>query len=236
MSDKNNSDIPDSPYHLEIEQKYNIVDKYESAYMSDTYNSEEYNSLKSLTEGIPVALDKFLECNPEYDDVRKVDINKIKVGDVVTVSMTHHYDPIYDPDEYDGSSLVQKYQSKVISIGDNEITVSLDEFVYDKKCHTPRIFPIVECSVNKNLVTQDTNCIFRLKQQDIALLYMGIKSKMPSGISGDIEYFYVFTEYFKINEKICYSSLSAADKFRLNDELEERTGIPSSRGNFSLKW
>ena len=225
MSENENQDS----HHLEIEQKFSINSAYESLYMSDTYNSEDYNSIKSLMEEIPNALDKFLEDNPDYDDIRKIDINKIKVGDAVVVTLSAYDETVDD-------IIDQKYNAEVTLVSDDNITVILREFIPDAKSGDVRLFSNEYAEVNRNRVSPDTNIIFKLKGQDIALIFSSIRRLLPEGIGGNIEYFYVFTEYFKINEKICYQSLSADEKYNLNDELEERTGIPSSRGGASLKW
>lgn len=224
MGDEKKDNLEDNHY-LEIEQKFSINGGYESSYMDDTYKSEEYNAIKTLTEEIPKALDIFLESNPEYDEVRKIDVNKLRQGD--EISCIHKF---FNLDTNKDTN--KDYSALILSINYPSLEI---EVISETDFDDFNNGDIKEINVNQ--INPNNNIIFRLKQQDIALLYMGIKKLLPDGmISGNIEYFYVFTEYFKINEKSCYESLSAKDKFDLNEELEERTGIPSSRGIMSLKW
>lgn len=67
--------------------------------------------------------------------------------------------------------------------------------------------------------------INELRFVDISLLYTEVMKGMSNKHVDCIEYFYVFSEYFRINEKILYNSLPVEEKEQLLDSLNKRTGI-----------
>jgi hypothetical protein len=64
--------------------------------------------------------------------------------------------------------------------------------------------------------------ILRLKSGDISFIYNDFKKNTK--IESHVDFFYTFTEYFKINEKLLYESLSTRVKNEILEELDERTG------------
>jgi len=80
--------------------------------------------------------------------------------------------------------------------------------------------------------------INKLKITDISLLYTFIRSNMKDNLFGEIEYFYIFSEYFKINEKTLYSSLPIKIQSTLLSALKNKLGpgIFKKNGNAKPMW
>lgn len=68
------------------------------------------------------------------------------------------------------------------------------------------------------------NPIIKLKGYEIQEMYCEIKSLSNALKDEEIEYFHVFSEYFKINPKTIYNSLTAKHQMAIAKELEKRTG------------
>ena len=77
--------------------------------------------------------------------------------------------------------------------------------------------------------------INRLKIADIFSLYTHIRKSIDMQLYGEIEYFFVFSEYFKINEKTLYNALSVDIQTILMAELNKRTGIFKKK-DVEPKW
>lgn len=65
---------------------FNIDSNYSNSYLRDTYESEDYLNQKKLVQAISEAFDTFVNDFPEYDRLRIIDVNKIRVGDRVQYS------------------------------------------------------------------------------------------------------------------------------------------------------
>lgn len=78
--------------------------------------------------------------------------------------------------------------------------------------------------------------INKLKIPDIRLLYTFIRDKIDQKIFSEIEYFYVFSEYFKINEKTLYGSLPMDVKGILLGELDENIGVFEGEKGVDNNW
>jgi hypothetical protein len=111
-----------------------------------------------------------------------------------------------------------------------------DRIMIIEPCCTGIIINISEdtCIVQVNgsmMETSTTNIkpvdeyINKLKIADISLLYEYIRNKADSRTYDEIEYFFVFSEYFKINEKTLYNAMSTETQSILLNELNKRVGL-----------
>lgn len=72
--------------------------------------------------------------------------------------------------------------------------------------------------------------INRLKAVDTCNLYTHIRGMVDIESQSEIDYFFVFSEFFKINEKTLYYALPVEIQGKLMQELNERTGAFAKKG------
>lgn len=93
--------------------------------------------------------------------------------------------------------------------------------------------PIVTVEVDSQIIevksynvepAPSENPIIKLKGHEIREMYCEMKNMTYTLKDDEIEYFYVFSEYFKINPKTIYNSLTSKHKMSISSELEKRTG------------
>lgn len=182
----------------ESSPSFAVNQKYSDSYLQDRYNPEEYQQEQIINDAITTAFTSFIKAYPEYSYLRSVDINRIKVGDVVNIL------------NYDKPANIKRFKPKsntvICVLNGEEIEVPVSD-----------------------LRTVDA-FLTRLKAVDIQLLYTYIRSKVSKEIFGDIEYFSIFSEYFRINETTLYQALPVDIKQILLTELNERTGVFKSKG------
>lgn len=91
-------------------------------------------------------------------------------------------------------------------------------------------------SVTKTGIKPVDEYINKLKIPDISLLYTFIRERVDKKMFTEIEYFYVFSEYFKINEKTLYNALPMNIQASLVDELNKKVGIFKNQGQVQNIW
>jgi hypothetical protein len=69
------------------------------------------------------------------------------------------------------------------------------------------------------------DCLNKLKRTDISLMYTEISKIILNDHYSCIEFFNIFSEFFKINEKTLYSSLPYSTQMELMNSLKERLNI-----------
>lgn len=91
-------------------------------------------------------------------------------------------------------------------------------------------------TVEKSGIKPVDEYINKLKIPDICLLYTFIREKVDKQLFTEIEYFHVFTEYFKINEKTLYNALPRNIRGILLNALNERIGCFKKEKAVALDW
>jgi hypothetical protein len=78
----------------------------------------------------------------------------------------------------------------------------------------------------------------RLKAHDISNLYVFIRKNMKDNLFGEMEFFYIFSDYFKLNERTLYTSLPSKIQGDLLTLLRKKLGpsIFSKYGSSSPLW
>jgi len=99
---------------------------------------------------------------------------------------------------------------EILQISDDTIEINLNES------------PI---EINKANIRLADNCLSKLKRTDISFMYTEINKKISNDHYSCIEFFNIFSDYFKINEKTLYSSLPPKAKLELLDSLQKRLNI-----------
>lgn len=74
----------------------------------------------------------------------------------------------------------------------------------------------------------------KLKLEDICMLYESLRVMCTSGYFDEIDFFYVFSEYFKINDGKIWKSISPKTKSVLLEELNKRTNVLKNKKITSL--
>lgn len=78
--------------------------------------------------------------------------------------------------------------------------------------------------------------INKLKIPDICLLYTFIRERVDQKMFSEIEYFHVFSEYFKINEKTLYNALPMDVQGILLNELNKNVGVFKKGNDVEDMW
>lgn len=216
--------------------KFSISDKYKSSYLQDAYEAEEYHAKKNLIEGVQNALVKFIENNPQYDELRHIDISMLKVGD--------HIKLIPEAEEKKSKKKKPVIIGEIIGENQYKFRISIHKKFFTEKYKTSWLWNEDDKMeendnhkyvwVGKHCIESMNNPIVRLKAHDISFLYNGIRKYFNDLPSGEMEFFDVFTDYFKINPKICYQSLPVNIRSELIKELQERTNILDKKGRVPL--
>lgn len=80
-------------------------------------------------------------------------------------------------------------------------------------------------TVNISNIRLIDDCLSKLKRTDISFIYTEINKIISNDHYSCIEFFNIFSEYFKINEKTLYSSLPPKAQLELMSSLSERLNI-----------
>lgn len=176
--------------------KFNVDANYSSNYLGNIYESESYHHLSILNDDVRQALDKMVKEMPQYDKMRKMDVEKLKSGDMVQL-------------------IREKKVVELISYEPPHAKIKVDEDV--EEVPTYNIEPA-------------ENPVIKLKAFEIREIYEGIKKHCKSRSYEEMNFFYVFSEYFKINEKVLFNSLPTKIKVILANELDESSGSMKKRG------
>ncbi len=91
-------------------------------------------------------------------------------------------------------------------------------------------------SIGKKGIKPVDEYINKLKIPDICLLYTFIRERIDKVFFSEIEYFHVFSEYFKINEKTLYSALPMDIQGILLDELNKSIGVFKKKKVVESMW
>lgn len=203
----NLKDMNDDPeFYHESRMSYEADHRYSTGFYDDLKNPEQHNYLKNIYESIQEYLDRFIIEYPQFDSLRTMDISKLCVGDPVSIS------------NFSDKKIqfVRIYTIKSLPAD------KLDEFVL--------MSGDVEVRVNRKHIKIIDDPILRLKGHEISFIYTNFKDKI--NVDSHVDFFYVFTEYFKMNEKQVYDSLPNKIKNEILEELNERTGCLRKKNTF----
>lgn len=79
--------------------------------------------------------------------------------------------------------------------------------------------------IEKQNIRLIDDCLSKLKRTDISFIYTEVNKITNNDHYSCIEFFSIFSEYFKINEKTLYSSLPRILQLELTDSLKKRLDI-----------
>lgn len=200
-----NDSINDEFYH-ENKMSYNAASDFSSSFHSDAYNPETYNYFKGITTSIQKYLDVFVEKNPQFDNLRTLDTSKLKPRDCIG---------------YNGKQ-----------IGDFSCTgrIFIIESIVNGEYHVQCLGLESRFVFKPGEIKILDEQILKLKSSDISFIYNEFKK--GTNTESHVDFFYVFTEYFKINEKLLYESLSGRVKNEVLSELDGRTGCLKKMNTF----
>lgn len=193
---------PDAPsmadsdeFYHESKMSFEADARYSDAYHNDAYDPERYNYMRGIFDSIQENMEQFVVDHPKYDPIRMMDVSKLKAGDNVSVS---------------NSSDKKIPNVKTCCIK----SIEGDNFVLT--CGN------VEITVLTRDIKVLDDAILRLKGTDIAFMYNTFKES--TNTESHVDFFYAFTEYFKMNEKQVYDSLPTRVQNEILEELNDRTG------------
>lgn len=185
----------DDQFYHEAKMSFAADTRYSDAYHNDAYDPEKYNYMRGIFTSIQTHMEEFVMANPKFDPIRMMDISKLKPGDNVSVS---------------NSSDKKVPNIKACSIK------SIEGDIFTLMCGN------VEIVVMTRDIKVMDEAILRLKGADISFMYNTFKKS--TNTESHVDFFYAFTEYFKMNEKQVYDSLSNRVKNEILEELNDRTG------------
>lgn len=99
---------------------------------------------------------------------------------------------------------------EIIDMGENNIVISINDEPVE---------------ITRSDIRLIDDCLSKLKRSDISFIYTEISKIISNDHYSCIEFFNVFSEYFKINEKTLYSSLPHKSQLELMSSLKERMNI-----------
>lgn len=193
----------DAEFHHEGKMSFDADSRYADKFHSDAYDPETYNYMKGMYAAIQNHLDSFIIEYPQFDSLRTMDVEKLRIGDNVAVSNAS--------------------DKKIASVKACNIK-SIDHGTYTLTCGN------TEIKVETRDLKVIDDPILRLKGTDISFMYTTFKKAI--NIESHVDFFYTFTEYFKMNEKQVYDALSPRVKNEVLEELNERTGCLKKKNVF----
>lgn len=213
---------------------------YSESYLSENYNPEQHNVLQTILIGITSGFDSFLnQHKQDYGYLRSIDVNKVAVYDMVMATNTCHTGVVMDIK--DGSVNVE------IDVKDKNLYITEESKAEFTETDDPEKLmakldgTIFTISVNgrledvhKSMIKPIDEYINKLKIKDISLLYSFIRDTIDKKIYSEIEYFYMFSEYFKINEKTLYNAIPLDIQVLLVDQLHKRVGVLHKKADDSV--
>ena len=177
---------------------------YSTNRLEDVYRPEDHYENQRMRVELVVAFDKLIDANPQYLYLRSIDITKVKAGDDIYVDIdTSSYNVLPKPTNFVFCKILSR----------NKATYEVIDESTGKKYNA-------DVSHLKSI----DEYISRLKATDIAFIYVNIRKYMTT-INSEVDYFDVFSTYFRINEKILYNSLPEKVQNTLLVELDVKTGV-----------
>lgn len=187
-----------------------------------------------------------------YSYLRVIDVNKLKIGDWVTIRSKP---PIDDPDfkksedRYFEGLIMGEINSEMVIRGGNATyhDNQTATVVYGSKVMNIDLLNwedsyIVSINGEFNLAKKTDirpvdSMISKLKIVDISLMYVFIRNQIFKGLFDDILYFSIFSDYFKINEKTLYNAIPQDIQRKLFNDLNSKTNmVAKKRINKKLEW
>jgi len=206
--DANDSDDEDKEPSYNNKMYYSVENNYSSGMLEDIYNPEEHYNKIQMTESLSAAVDSMIEANPKYTYLRSIDVSKATNGDKIYL-IKQADEPILRPTKKNENIEVKVLCTIVDRVGE-------DYFLSDDNDNS--------YIVKKSDIRPVDEYINKLKSSDISFIYVNVK-KFMSNINNEIEYFDIFSTYFRLHEKVLYCSLSFNEQQILLKELEKATGI-----------
>ncbi len=206
-------DIEDEDKHSN-KMYYSVERDYEKSKLSDIYDPETSYEKKSMMNDLSIAFDKVLITHPSFGNLRSIDINKALPGDEI------YY---VEKPFLKGQTKVYmeiKQLCRIISVEDDKYKL-LNDKGEEIETTIADIKPVDEI-INK------------LKSDEMRNLYVIVRKNMPK-IGSEMEYFDIFSSYFRIHEKVLYDSLPESIHNKLLTELNAKTNVFSKK-NIIPMW
>lgn len=189
----------------EAAPSFDISNDYQQAYLRSNYESDEYHELKELEE--------------ELDNIVKSVIMKL--------DNFHTLRPMKPEDLSEGQEVKINNEKKAKIV--KQIPVPKN---------TPAIFQVkyndgTLLEVPISSIEQSVDPVMKLKKPQLKELYEICYEEMKKSTKRSIDivyYFYVFTEYFRINPPYMFACLSSKVQAILVDEVMKRTGGKMKKG------
>ncbi len=183
--------------------KFSMHPTYRLAFCSDTSEPEQYFAQQNLLMLLISSLDSFIKTNQAYNYLRSIDINKFQNGDEIVVIDINKKRDIDNPVPVDQSKklYIKSFDNKkytVVDIDGNEYIVDMLD-----------VRPVDEF-------------ITKIKNEHIVSLYNFIYDDLKINDCTCIDFFFIFTEYFRIDDSKLYSNLPKKHQLNLLNFLDER--------------
>jgi len=179
---------------------FDINSEYQSNYLKSNYESDEYHELKTMEE----------------------DLDKIVKEDILKLDAFATLKPLTSESIIDGME-VKVFNEKKAKIvkhnGNNKFVVKLNDGT--------------ELEIGLESIEPAVDPIMKLKKPQLIELYETCYTKLTAKNNGRLDivnYFYVFTEYYRVNEKYLFSCLEPKSQAILLEEIKNRTNMKFSQG------
>lgn len=190
-----NYNSPDAESNImDNQQRISFVAEtsYRNNYLGDIYDTEEFYFINFIKEKFIFYLKEFISTHEQYAFLKSCDMSLISEDDVV----------LYQKEK-------ENYTVNYI-FSNNEVLISKSPRLVDMK--------IVDM---KELAPLD-KFLSKLRGQDYELLYNYLSERVNGKDNTDVEFFFVFSNYFKIGEGKLYQMIPHKFQERLKNTLKKR--------------
>lgn len=179
---------------------FDINSEYQSNYLQSNYESDVYYELKTMEEDLDKIIKEDVLPLDAFATLRPLTVQSITEGMEVKV--------------------FNEKKAKIVKhLGNGKFIVRLN----DTK----------ELEVGLDSIEPAVDPIMKLKKPQLIELYETCYLKLTTKNKGRLDivnYFYVFTEYYRVNEKYLFSCLEPKSQAILLEEIKNRTNMKFSQG------
>lgn len=192
--------MEDNSHIQDVPPSFDINSEYQSNYLQSNYESDVYYELKTMEEDLDRIIKEDILKSETFASLRPLTTNDIVEGMEVKI-------------------FNEKKAKIVKSLGNDKFMVRLNGGS--------------EMEVGINNLEPSVDPVMKLKKPQLIELYETCYNKLVAQNKGAVDivnYFYVFTGYYHVNEKYLFSCLEPKVQAILLEEVKNRTNMKISQG------
>lgn len=193
--------MEDNSERPEAAPSFDINQEYQDNYLKSNYESDEYHELKTMEEELDKIVTSEILALEAFASLRRMTIDDLPEGQDVKVN--------------------NEKKAKIVKrVGKTNVFVA-------------RLNDGTEIEVNITNIEPTVDPIMKLKKPQLKELYEKCYEALVKKNGGRLDivnFFYVFTEYFRVNERYLFACLEPKDHGLLMDEIKKRTDMVFNKG------